>query len=158
MQVIFPCPVCQAVTRTSIENSGDSLSCEHCEWTRPVSENCLREDRPTRCLACGCDDLWEQKDFPQRLGLLLVGLGTLLSTIAIFYYRPILAIGILMVFALGDMLLFALMRDVLVCYRCGTRHRHIESNAEHPRFNLELAERYRQEALRLEQSAAPRKS
>jgi hypothetical protein len=117
----------------------------------PAAE--IASEQPGRCLVCGCGDLWRQKDFPQGLGLLLVGLGALGSTIAWAYWRPVLAIGILMGFALADLLLYTLMKDVLVCYRCRARHRNAHLDEEHPRFNLEVAERYRQEALRLENSA-----
>jgi hypothetical protein len=111
--------------------------------------------RPTACLACGCGDLWRQKDFSPRLGLTLVGLGILLSTIAWARMEPVWAIGILMAFALVDLLLYTLMNDVAVCYRCGDRLRHVEFADDHPRFDLETHERYRQEALRLEQVAGP---
>jgi hypothetical protein len=54
-----------------------------------------------------------------------------------------------MAFALADLVLFALMPDVLVCYRCGARYRGTEFREDHPRFSLELSERYRQEERRL---------
>jgi hypothetical protein len=108
---------------------------------------------PLCCLVCGCGDLWRQKDFPQRLGLALVGLGAVLSTIAVKLYMPATALGVLLAFALADLLLFAFMPDVLVCYRCAARHRHTTSG-EHPRFNLETAERYRQEVARLTEAKA----
>lgn len=110
-----------------------------------------------RCLVCGCDDLWRQKDFPQKLGLTIVALGAILSTIAIANYMPGTAIGVLLAFALADLLLYTFMKDVLVCYRCAARFRHTDPGEEFPRFNLETAERYRQEAARLEasRSSAP---
>jgi hypothetical protein len=42
------------------------------------------------------------------------------------------------------MALFLLMRDMLVCYRCGARHRRTPIDQQHPKFDLETAERYRQ--------------
>ncbi len=84
--------------------------------------------------------------------MLFVALGALLSTIAWFYMWLVVAIGILMVFALADLLLYALMNDVLVCYRCNARHRHAIIDEQHARFDLETAERYRQEAIRLNES------
>lgn len=105
--------------------------------------------RPRRCLVCGCGDLWRQKDFPQKLGLALVGLGALLSTIAVALFMPLTALGVLLAFALLDLVLFVYMPDVLVCYRCGARHGRTPLGEEYPRFDLETAERYRQEAARL---------
>jgi hypothetical protein len=106
---------------------------------------------PSQCLRCGNPDLWRQKDFPQWLGLLFVGAGAISSSIAWGYHRPVLALGILMGFALLDMALYWVMPDVLVCYRCQTRH-HAADVSGHAAFNHELAERYRQERLRLERS------
>ena len=63
-----------------------------------------------------------------------------------------LAMGILMAAALIDMVLFAFMGDMLVCYRCGARHRRTTMAQEHPRFDLETAERYRQQDLRQRQT------
>jgi hypothetical protein len=125
------------------------ISCGRCGWSRLIGSGDGSRLSPESCLVCGCDDLWRQKDFPPRLGLTLVGLGALLSTIAWLWYYPVAAIGILMAFALLDLLLFTLMPDVLVCYRCGARYRHAVIGDDHPRFSLELAERYRQEERRL---------
>ena len=78
----------------------------------------------------------------------MVGLGILLSTIATAYYLPMLAIGVLMGFALLDMVLYWLMPDALVCYRCHARYQQLSHDDQHVKFDLELNERYRQEAIR----------
>ena len=88
---------------------------------------------------------------------MFVGLGIVLSTVALSYYRPVLAIGVLMLFAVGDLVLYLVMRDVLVCYRCGARYRKAALQEDHPTFKLETAERYRQEARRLEEAARNRR-
>ncbi len=153
MQLIYRCPRCQQTSRVPVSKSLETLQCESCDWSRVVEPGELDEqERPQRCLACSCDDLWRQKDFSQKIGLLFVGMGILLSTIAWAYMWPTLAIGILMAFALIDLILYALMRDVLVCYRCGARHRHTEIDERHVAFNLETAERHRQETARLADS------
>lgn len=150
MQLIYRCPRCQQTSRVEVSKSLETLQCESCDWSRVVETGELDEqERPQRCLACSCDDLWRQKDFPQKVGLLIVGAGILLSTIAWAYMRPMWAIAILMGFALLDLLLYSLMSDVLVCYRCGARHRHTDPDERHSGFQLETAERHRQEAARL---------
>lgn len=153
MRVSGGCPSCQQAVRAEISSTADRLHCEACDWSRPVVADDIVNNRPRRCLMCGCDDLWRQKDFPQKIGVAMVGVGILISTIAYYNYWIKTAIAVLVVFALVDMLLFWLMTDVLVCYRCGAAHRRTNLQDEpHPAFDLEVAERYRQQAIRLAES------
>jgi hypothetical protein len=152
MQILFQCPSCQHSRREVVAADSGAITCEGCRWTRAIRAGDLEGNLPQKCLVCGCDDLWRQKDFPQRLGVAIVALAALVSTIAFALYMPLTALGVLLAAALIDMLLFALMPDVLVCYRCAARYRDVGIHEDHPRFNLETAERYRQEAARVEQS------
>lgn len=154
MQVTFDCPRCLNSDSLTLQSNSTAVACRHCGWTRPLGPGDIRAETPQQCLICGCSDLWRQKDFPAHWGLAIVGLGILLSTLAVAFYRPMLGLGILMLFALADMILFALMRDALVCYRCHARYRGVGASEQHPKFNLELNERYRQEAARLHNTSA----
>ncbi len=133
------------------------LQCPACGWTRTVPAGSVKEGQPVGCVLCGNSDLWRQKDFPQRLGLLMVVSGALGSSIAWYFYMPRLALGILMSFALIDMLLYLVMSDVLVCYRCQARHSGIDI-ADRPGFDHETAERYRHEKLRVADSGRTARS
>ena len=82
----------------------------------------------------------------------MVAAGAVGSTIAWILYEPVWAIGILMSFALVDLLLFSIMPDVLVCYRCGARHRNTQPDDSILHFHLEIAEKYRQEEIRLREA------
>ena len=155
MQLIYQCPKCDAPNIEAISADTFRLSCAGQDWSREISTVDIEDDRPKRCLCCGTEDLWRQKDFPQALGLLFVVTGAGLSTIAWAYVEPNWALGILLVFAAIDMALYAVMRDVLVCYRCSARHRKASLHDDHPRFNLELNERYRQEEIRLAEAGKP---
>lgn len=150
LQLAYACPSCGRTQHVSVSGSHSALTCAECTWSRPLEPH---NGPPARCLVCGCGDLWRQKDFPQRVGVALVGLAALLSTVAYAWHWPRTALAVLMGFALVDFALYLLMGDVLVCYRCGARHRCAEIGADHPRFNLELHERYRQEAQRLKDAA-----
>jgi hypothetical protein len=152
MHVVFHCPGCEQARRARVAADSAMICCETCKWTRLLREGDVVDGVPRRCLVCGCGDLWRQKDFPQRLGLAMVALGAVLSTIAWAYHLPATALGVLLAFALVDLLLFTFMKDVLVCYRCQARFRHTDLGEDYPRFNLETAERYRQEAARTAQS------
>ncbi len=85
----------------------------------------------------------------------MVGTAILCSTVAYAFWQPLLALAILMVFALVDAILFLFMRDVSVCYRCGARHGGNDSAAARESFDLEVAERYRQERLRRQTLSQP---
>lgn len=127
------------------------LRCPSCDWSRPVAQGIMQEGRPAQCVACGNHDLWRQKNFPQALGVAIVAIGAVVSSVFYAYYMMVWAMGTLMLVALLDMLLYIWMPDVLVCYRCRTRHLNIntEGGAD---FDHELFEKYRQEAIRLQQS------
>lgn len=146
MQLTFHCPGCAQLNRTGDIATPGTLQCAHCDWSRALPP---AEEPLAQCLVCGNHDLWRQKDFPQSLGLALVAAGAILSSIAWYFHWPKTALGLLMAFALADMLVFMLMQDVLVCYRCKARHRRLSpASAEHAGFSHETAERYRQEDLR----------
>jgi len=153
MRLTFSCPSCLEIIRTPAELP-EKLACPKCSWSKRLGEAERKQDPPGECLICGCRDLWRQKDFPQRLGVAMVAMGALLSTIAWAYYEPLWSIGILLFFAFIDLMLYLFMPDVLVCYRCGARYGGSEKLEEVEYFNLETSERYRQEKIRLEQDKA----
>ena len=142
MQIIFQCPVCQRRTLAQPQPPSAAITCSHCSWGRDEGASDFDGDFVNRCRVCGCTDLWRQKDFPPGLGILFVAMGALFSTIAWAWHRPVLALGVLMGFALVDLLLYTFMSDMLVCYRCNARHRRTVMQHQHPGFNLELNERY----------------
>jgi hypothetical protein len=133
-------------------DAGPTLSCRQCEWSRTVTAEDFANATATRCLVCRNEDLWRQKDFPQALGLTFVGIGIVGSLTAWAYHRPVIALGILLAVAAIDFVLFAVMPDVLVCYRCQARHSG-GNLGDRPTFDHETAERYRQEQIRREQSS-----
>lgn len=152
MLISFDCPKCLKLTRTELSRIDQGVRCENCEWTRTIAEGDWKEDAPAHCLVCGCEDLWRQKDFDQRLGVLIVGIAILLSTVAVAYMMPGVAMLILMGFGLADWLLYAVLPDRLVCYRCHAQYHRIPNLAKTAAFDLEVNERYRQEAIRMRQS------
>lgn len=148
LQIIYQCPRCQVRAVSRPEKGSGLISCAQCGWERDEGSADFQDGRLCRCRICGCSDLWRQKDFPPALGLTFVALGILFSSIAWAWHRPLTAIAVLMGFAVLDLVLFTVMPDMLVCYRCRARHRRSDPGEQHPGFNLEIAERYRQQTLR----------
>jgi len=154
MYLTFACPRCDHPNRSEELSREPELLCSKCGWKKSLDAGKLDLTGASgECLRCGNGDLWRQKNFPQWAGLTCVMVGAVTSSIAWGYHRPVLALGILMGFALLDMILYVTMPDVLVCYRCRTKH-HAGDFSRHGTFNLELAERYRQERIRRERTAA----
>jgi hypothetical protein len=102
------------------------------------------------CAICGTRDLYVQKDFPHRLGLSIVGVGIVLSSVAWWNYWYPAALGILLVTAMLDLCLYYAIGDALICYRCLAQYRGVQRNPDHRPFDLAIGERYRQERMRLE--------
>lgn len=149
MRVLFNCPSCQSPNQASVSEETTTLPCSACDWNRSLPADVGQRKHPDACLVCGCRDLWRRKNFPQQLGVSVAALAALLSTVAWARHEPLWAYGILMTAAALDMLLFTFMPDVLVCYRCGSRYLKFDPSGQTPTFNLETAERHRQEKLRL---------
>lgn len=146
------CPACEQTFRTTIEQA-KPLVCPHCQQT--IQARCPDPDRELgeQCLTCPSRELFVRKDFPPRLGLGIVVAGFAASTVAWFNHAVLLSYAILFAAAGIDAILYLVMGNVLVCYRCHAQYRGLASLQDHPGFNLEIHERYRQQAARLEESA-----
>ena len=151
MNVTFNCTNCQMTTRAQLCLGAELLVCRNCSAEIPLKSNAMEGPRVQLCPVCATVDLYIQKDFPQLLGLAIVGLGIVLSSIAWWQYWYPTALGILLLTAALDLVLYYLVGDVTVCYRCLSQYRGAERNPDHQAFDLEVGERYRQERLRLEQ-------
>jgi hypothetical protein len=104
-----------------------------------------RESEPlTSCPRCGCNDLFVRKDFPQKIGLGIVIIAALAFLVLAasrgnFYLGAI----VLVIAALIDAMLYALVPRMTVCYRCRAEFRDVPINPEHEGFELAVGEKYR---------------
>ncbi|MBX3432643.1 MAG: hypothetical protein KF847_04935 [Pirellulales bacterium] len=149
MNVAYACPQCHGVVRLSFDAATRELACPACRQAIAVPEGAVVGDRVQRCLACPSTDLFVRKDFPQRLGVLLVAVGIIGSSIAWHYGNLWWTFGILFATALADVVLYLVVGDALMCYRCGALYRGVAEMDTHGAFDLETHERYRQLAARL---------
>ena len=62
MQINFDCPKCLTIARDEVSAQTQQVKCSNCQWTRPIAAEDRTGETPTRCLVCGCNDLWRQKD------------------------------------------------------------------------------------------------
>jgi hypothetical protein len=149
MNVTFACPRCEESSRVEVTLADPALACPRCDVQIPIEPGTIREDGLEQCLVCGSRDLFIRKDFPQRLGVGIVVAGFVASSIAWSQYMTVLTFGILFATALIDVLLYLVVGEAVVCYRCQAQYRRMEGMEQHGAFSLETHERYRQQAARL---------
>jgi hypothetical protein len=152
MNVTYNCPHCEHDVRTNLAPGAAALVCPRCRAGLEVPDGAIVDGEVRHCLACPSTDLFVRKDFPQRLGVTIVAVGFLLSCITWYFYWLYATFAVLFATALVDVVLYAVVGEVLTCYRCGAAYRHAESPEKHGPFNLETHERYRQQAARLAES------
>lgn len=148
MNLRFPCPSCDAPG--SLDLSGPaSWQCPACGATTETP-GCAQTENggPTRCALCDNDQLYRQKDFPQWLGMtILTAACSGFFVLAVVFYQYAIAWAVLLGSAAFDGLVYCIVGDVVICYRCGAQHRGVTSRAFDP-FELAVAEKYRQERIR----------
>src|SRR5438874_13748142 len=85
-----------------------------------------------QCPDCGCRDLFVRKDFPQKLGLIIVVVAAV-SFLVLAASRSHVYIGaiVLLVAAVVDAVLYAVVPRITVCYRCRAEFRDRPINPEH---------------------------
>jgi hypothetical protein len=126
----------------------------HPEWQCPSCDHRLHLSADAAlpvCAVCGNGELYKKKDFPHGLGMGILVLACLASTVTYWLYAKWLTWTILIGSAAFDGLLYLWVKDVIVCYRCHAHFRGVTAHAEHKPFELTIHERYRQERLRREQ-------
>lgn len=125
------------------------LACPHCSGQVKIDDDAIVGTRVKRCLVCPSTDLYVRKDFPQVIGVSLVVLGIVGSSIAWYQMNIGWTFGILFATALMDVLLYTMVGDALMCYRCNAQYRDVDEMDSHGNFDLETHEKYRQLAARL---------
>ena len=152
MKVAFACPECDATTQTNITPGTGDLECAHChhQWVAP--SEAFAGEKLERCLVCGGGDLFIRKDFSQRLGILLIATAATISTIFWAYRMHYWALGTLFVGATVDLVLYNIVGNLLQCYRCHAEYRAMPGLEQYEPFSLEVHERYRQQAIRLQEA------
>ena len=149
MNITFSCPKCDADARLNVSTLDKQFVCPHCQQAIRIPEGAYHDGSLDRCLVCPSTDLYVRKDFPQRLGVALVAVGVVGSSIAWAYTNIFWTFGILFATALIDVVLYMIVGDSLMCYRCQAQYRQLEDMGRHEGFNLETHERYRQLDARL---------
>ena len=142
MEIEFRCPHCLAVGHASWEPAF-ALACPHCRQTFAEATPAPAQARLERCPVCNGYEFYRQRDFNRRLGVALVILGAILAW-------PTKGISLLVV-ALIDLGLYALLPRITICYRCEAIFRGLPAGAGGGDFDLATADKYRR--IRAEEEA-----
>ncbi len=154
MTISWNCPECERTSHTPWSPEDASLDCGHCSHRIATPQAATAEGGLEQCVVCGCDELFVRKDFPQRLGVLIVIIGFGISTVFWAYRMPIAAFAAMFAVAAIDFALYFFVPNALMCYRCHAQYHLPREMGEFGAFELETHERYRQQAARLEQQPA----
>ena len=133
-EIAFHCPQCGGEAVCGLDGQGRCTRCTaEPRLDLPASLAATRVIE--RCPACDGPQLYVQRDFNQRAGLLVVIVGALLAPFTPYYSSLFVAAAI-------DALLYALLPEITVCYRCQAHFRGFARNPRHQSFDLHLAEQY----------------
>jgi hypothetical protein len=99
-------------------------------------------------VVCGNHDLYKKKDFPHWLGMTILVVACIGSALTYAWYEWWLTWAILIGSAAIDVMLYKLVGDAIVCYRCNAHYKGFAAGDAHQPFELTTGERYRQERIR----------
>jgi DNA-directed RNA polymerase subunit RPC12/RpoP len=133
-EIAYACPGCGRETTCGPDGRATCASCGHAA-ALDVSGLSGEPPRVEQCPACGGRQLYVQRDFNQKVGLGIVVVGAALVPFTPFYSSLFAA-------AILDAVLYALVPEITVCYRCHAHFRGFTRNPAHQPFDLHLAEQY----------------
>jgi hypothetical protein len=133
-EIAFACPGCGRETTCGLDGRGACGACGR-ETALDVAGIAGEPPHVGHCPACGGRQLYVQRDFNQKVGLGIVVVGAALVPFTPFYSSLFAA-------AIVDAILYALVPEITVCYRCHAHFRRFARNPAHQPFDLHLAEQY----------------
>lgn len=146
MQIRYHCPTeaCVALIEYEpLESCGATMRCPRCgvEHSMAITATMRESNRVDACAVCGGSELFIRKDFPQRLGLLIV---VVFGLIAIYFFTisVVWAWGVLTLAVLIDLVIYFFTGQVTTCYRCRAEYRKCVLNPAHEGFDLATSEKY----------------
>ena len=145
MNITFTCPHCARDVRLDVP--------EQCRRTGLPRRATSRSGcRPGRSRARGCLGAWfarasicsSARIFRSGWGWDWSCWGWWAARLAWGYGQPIVTFAILFATALLDVVLYMIVPNALMCYRCGAQYRQVVGLDQHGAFDLEVHERHRQ--------------
>ena len=141
MQLLAKCPKCDAGLPVSADEAPPTIRCGRCGTDIPLSfTDAVRSDRAVdRCPVCGGSDFYTRKDFDPKVGVAIVAIGAMTSGVFYWLGRDLTAYAVLGGAALIDLIVYGLLKDLSVCYRCHSEFRGAYERTA-PAFDLHTAD------------------
>jgi len=141
MKVRVRCPACGGTQQVSAARTPSKTSCRRCGRIIPLAlTGSVREDLEVdACPVCEGRDLYVRKDLNRNMGLTAVVIVALVSAGFLWSGRDLVAYAVLGAFALVDFVIYQLLKEVTVCYRCQAEFRGSYRRTAPP-FDLHTAE------------------
>lgn len=146
MQIRYHCPPdnCIAIIEYEpLETCGGTIKCPRCHQEHAITvSGAMRDENSVDCCAvCGCTEMFIRKDFPQRIGLLIV---VVFGLAAIYHFRTSVVMGWAILTAAGllDLAIYLVVGRVTTCYACRAEYRKCRLNPAHDGFDLATSEKY----------------
>jgi hypothetical protein len=142
IEVTAPCPLCKRGVDLRLEGAGRPVICPSCkgEVLVQLGDSFFERGAIDRCVLCSCQHLYLQKDFSQRAGCAILGAGSVLGLILAGVYGAMWLWAVLFATAGLDWLLYRIIPDVVICYRCKAHYRGMAEPIGVGPFDLQLAD------------------
>jgi hypothetical protein len=130
-------------TRVFAGTEAGDFACAKCGKAFTASfEGVLGKDGVERCVFCGNQAFFLQKDFDQRLGCLFMGISLALALFigwkaGWIWFTPALLASVVV-----DWIVAARIKPVTICYRCDAEYRETPPNPSQRGYDPHIAERY----------------
>lgn len=148
IQITHRCPKenCRAQLHTPADRAGRvETKCPRCEEPIVLEVDAdLHENQIVRkCALCPGREFFIRRDFPQKLGLMMVIVFGLVATVFYAMENIVATFATLGGLVLIDAVIFLVVGKVTVCYRCRAEFRGMADVSEHAGFDLATSEKYR---------------
>jgi hypothetical protein len=119
------------------------LSCPNCDldFKNPSAPVDLGAPLP-RCLVCGNDEFYSQKDFNGELGFAVALTSAVVGILVMIFIDPIAGVLFLFLFALMAWIVWGALASCLVCYLCQNIYRGVPFHPDQRGHNLGIDRKY----------------
>ena len=143
MTVQFTCNNCGSGIHVYPEKDAHKIECEVCKSFQEVIFDHNHELGILKdCPGCSRKDFYSQKDFNRKLGVILVVLAAVVSTVMLYFgINPLWYLSTFIVLYALDFVLFRRLKPIAVCYKCQSVFRDVANIQEIPGFDHEMNDR-----------------